>query len=92
METNEKIGPGTALANTIPDWAVQFKKGCGCKDMQKKMDRWGVEGCQKNFDFIVTHLMSQSDKLIPGFRLVPAPARKVVATHLLKHAIRVASR
>ena len=92
MEPNEKIGPGTALANMIPDWAVQFKDGCGCKDMQKKMDKWGVEGCQQRFDLIVKHLMTQSDKLIPAFTIVPAPARKVVATQMLKYAIRVASR
>ena len=31
---------GTELAKLIPDWAIQFKGGCGCKDMQAKMDRW----------------------------------------------------
>jgi hypothetical protein len=37
--------PGSALESLIPDWVVQFKKGCGCKDFRKKMDGWGTEGC-----------------------------------------------
>ena len=78
---SKSIGPGTALANMIPDWAVQFKEGCGCRDMQKKMDKWGPDGCLNRLDLIVKHL------LIPAFKMVPAPMRKVIATGLVRHAI-----
>ena len=84
---SKSIGPGTALANMIPDWAVQFKEGCGCRDMQKKMDKWGPDGCLNRLDLIVKHLMNQSDMLIPAFKMVPAPMRKVIATGLVRHAI-----
>lgn len=79
---------GTELAKLIPDWAVQFKHGCGCRDMQKKMDKWGVEGCIENKHHILAHLERQSGNLIPAFRLIPKPVRKIVAQKLLKAAIR----
>ena len=69
MSSKEKVG--TELSKMIPDWAVQFKGKCGCKDMQKKMDRWGVDGCEARRAMIVTHLMGQSDFLIPVFKLIP---------------------
>ena len=84
---SNQIGPGTALANMIPDWAVQFKEGCGCRDMQKKMDKWGPDGCLKKVDFIVSHLMTQSDMLIPAFKMVPMAMRRVIATGMVRHAI-----
>ena len=83
-------GVGTELSKLIPDWAVQFKGGCGCKDMAKKMDKWGPDGCEEKEDLIVKHLMTQSDKLIPAFRMIPGPMRKLTATHLLKYAIKKA--
>ena len=79
---------GTELAKLIPDWAVQFKGGCGCKDMQKKMDQWGVAGCTARVNQITAHLLSQSDRLIPAFRLVPEPVRRIAAIKLLKKAIK----
>lgn len=83
---NGKVG--TELSKLIPDWAVQFKGGCGCKDMQKKMDRWGAEGCEKRRKQIVAHLLSQSDMLIPAFKLVPEAMKKVVVERLLNKAIK----
>ncbi len=85
--SNKKRGPGTVLADMIPDWAVQFKSGCGCKDMQRKMDKWGVQGCLANLDHIVEHLVSQDEMLIPPFRMLPKPAKAIVAKQLVKHAI-----
>ena len=79
---------GTELSKLIPDWAVQFKGGCGCKDMALKMDRWGIEGCHQRRRQIVAHLISQSDHLIPAFRLVPDTAKKIIASRLLNKAIR----
>jgi len=71
----------------IPDWAVQFKGKCGCKDMQKKMDHWGVKGCEARRTMIVAHLMAQSDLLIPAFKLVPETMKKIAAERLLNKAI-----
>ncbi|MGI9446622.1 MAG: hypothetical protein ACR2NI_03070 [Pirellulales bacterium] len=83
-------GVGTQLAKQIPEWAVQFKGGCGCKDMQKKMDRWGPDGCYARRNQIVAHLMAQSDHLIPAFRLVPDAVKRVIAGRMLNKAIRAA--
>jgi len=81
--------PGSALASLIPDWAVQFKKGCGCKDMQKKMDRWGTQGCKSpgNYESIVAHLIKQSDLLVPMLRGLPKSVRRMGAKRLLDKAI-----
>ncbi len=78
---------GTELAKLIPEWAVQFGEGCGCKDMEKRMNKWGVEGCTRHKNAIISHLLSQSDRLIPAFKLVPAPMKKVAAGRLLRKAI-----
>ncbi len=81
---------GSELAKQIPNWALQFKSNCGCKDMEKKMNRWGPEGCYERRDEIVAHLMSQSEHLIPAFQFVPAPVRKAIAGRMLNKAIRAA--
>ena len=86
--TNEfKNKPGTALESLIPDWVVQFKKGCGCKDFRKKMDGWGTEGCIARENQIVGHLLNQNDKLIPMFRGIPMSLKKIAAKKLLAKAI-----
>ena len=79
---------GTELAKLIPDWAVQFKSGYGCKDMQVKMDRWGIAGCEAHRYEIVAHLLSQSDMLIPALKAVPIGMKKAVAERLLNKAIK----
>ena len=81
-------GVGTEMAKLIPDWAVQFKGGCSCRDMAKKMDRWGLEGCEARRQQIVTHLTSQSDMLIPVLRGLPVALKRVGASNLLNRAIR----
>lgn len=81
--------PGSALESLIPDWVVQFKKGCGCKDYSKKMDRWGTDGCIAREKEIVGHLMGQSDKLIPIFRGIPKSLREAAAKKLLAKAIEI---
>lgn len=81
--------PGTALESLIPEWVVQFKKGCGCKDYSKKMDRWGTDGCLAREKEIVGHLMGQSDKLIPIFRGIPKSLREAAAKKLLAKAIEI---
>ena len=79
---------GTELTALIPDWAVQFKGGCGCRDVAKKMDKWGLRGCELHRKYIVNHLMKQSDKLIPILRGLPEALRRAVATRLLNKAMR----
>ena len=79
--------PGSALESLIPDWVVQFKKGCGCKDYRKKMDGWGTEGCIARENQIIGHLLKQNDKLIPMFRGIPMSLKKMAAKKLLAKAI-----
>jgi len=79
--------PGSALESLIPKWAVQFEKGCKCKDFRNKMDKWQTAGCEARKNTIVSHLMSQSDLLIPVFRGIPVALRKAAATRLVNKAI-----
>lgn len=79
--------PGSALESLIPDWVVQFKEGCGCKDYRKKMDGWGTEGCIARQNQIIGHLLKQNDKLIPMFRGIPMSLKKMAAKKLLAKAI-----
>jgi len=80
-------GVGTELAKQIPEWAVQTGRQCKCKDMQAKMDRWGPDGCFDRRNSIVAHLLSQSDHLIPAFKLVPESLKRAVANRMLAKAI-----
>jgi len=86
---NEKVG--TELSKLIPAWAVSMKEGCGCKDMAKKMDRWGVDGCERRRASIVRHLTGQTEKLIPAFRVaagvLPKAIKERAAGKLLDKAI-----
>ena len=54
------VGPGSELKKLIPK--LFGGGGCGCNDYAKKMDRWGVAGCESRFDEIVAHLMHQAKK------------------------------
>jgi len=81
----EKVG--SQLESLIPDWAVKNKSGCGCSDMAAKMDRYGIVWCEDNKNTIVAHLMSQSEHLIPAFKLVPKTMKKIVAEQLVNKAI-----
>ena len=78
---------GTELAKLIPEWATQFNGECKCKDMEVKMNKWGADGCYTRRGHIVAHLMEQSEHLIPAFKLVPTPVKKIVAERLLRKAI-----
>lgn len=54
-------GPGTELLKIIPEL---FKSNaCGCYAYARKMDEWGVSGCEERFDEIVEHLLTQAAKL-----------------------------
>jgi|TARA_R100000479_G_scaffold148827_1_gene84370 hypothetical protein len=79
--------PGSALESIIPKWAAQFAKGCGCRDMRIKMDRWGTTGCLHREDTIVAHLMQQPEKVVAIFKNIPMPIRRAAARRLFEKAI-----
>jgi hypothetical protein len=64
------------LARLIPKFFES--NDCDCKSYARKMDRWGIAGCEGRFDEIVDHLVKQSStkpilKHFPTFgRLVAA--------------------
>lgn len=86
--------PGTALESLIPKWAVQFKTGCGCRDMKKRMNVLGTQGCKavSNYEMIIHHLMKQSDKLVPILRGIPHSFRERGARRLLDKAIKLSEK
>jgi len=69
---------GTALAEAIPTWAIANKEGCGCRDFERKMNAWGIAGCEgEHYDEIIEHLVKQTDNLIPLFRKIPETGRRI---------------
>lgn len=81
---------GTALESLIPDWAVADRRGCDCKSWVRKMDSWGVVGCEANRQAIITRLVKQRDRLIPLLRGIPEPLARIGASKLLDKAIKKA--
>jgi len=82
--------PGTALASLIPDWAKSDTSGCGCKSFSRKMDRWGVSGCRRNFDAIVNHLVKQKQFLAGPLKMAPDSLARAGAKTLVNRAIKKA--
>ena len=80
---------GTHLASLIPDWAKSMKGGCGCKDWELKMNRWGIDACEKNREQIVNHLMSQDEHLVKPLQCLPEALKRVVANKMLDRAIKM---
>ena len=78
---------GDELAKLIPAWAVKDGAGCQCKAWQKKMNGWGVAGCQQKRDTIVAHLLSSQDALIPALGVLPERMKRMGANRLLSRAI-----
>ena len=85
---DNRDGPGTELAKLIPAWVEQYAKGCDCKNWVIKMDDWGPDGCVKMEGVIVAQLLSSAEDFIPVINLVPAAAKKAVATRLVRVAIK----
>lgn len=77
-------GVGTELNKLIPS-SLEYK-GCKCKDYALKMNRWGVNGCEKRFNIIVDHLVRKS-KTHPLMGWVPEIASRIAAESLVKRAI-----
>jgi hypothetical protein len=81
-------GPGTELGRLIPEWLARQTKGCGCQNWQRKMDAWGVAGCQKNRQMIINRLVAQRKLLPKAFHLMPVAAIRLGAARLVDQAIK----
>jgi hypothetical protein len=84
LEKRIGVGVGTELSKLIPKQLEH--KGCGCRDYARKMNKWGVAGCEARRNGIVDHLVfkARSDALL-GW--VPKFATRKVAEKLLDTAI-----
>ena len=75
------------MEKLIPDWAVQFNEGCGCKNFKNKMNKWGIQGCKDNRKKIIDHLMKQSSNLVPVLKIFPNVMKRIGVNMLLDKAI-----
>ena len=80
-------GVGTELAKLIPSWLVQQRKECNCKTVQAKLDDLGIPWCENNKQYLVAHLLSQSERLIPLAKIVSPTIQKRIAVKLVEKAI-----
>ena len=71
MPTTTTTGPGTHLKNMLAWFNIKAKeKGCGCKSLQKKMDKNGPQWCRDNMEEILDHLAKEAKKRnLPFVRL-----------------------
>lgn len=63
-KTNKNIlisGPGTELKEILSSLGFS-SSGCGCNNRAREMNGWGIEGCIKNKEIILTWLRSQQKK------------------------------
>jgi hypothetical protein len=75
-------GPGTVLAGLFKSLGFKQEGGCGCAEMQIKMNAWGVEGCREHQDEILDFLEAKAKAQgIPFARLA---AKVALETALLK--------
>lgn len=65
------------------------KSTCGCSDLEKKMNMWGIAKCQQESEYIISHLVGQSDKMGKIATSVPLVLRRKAAEKMLKLAIRM---
>lgn len=75
--------PGIELEKIIPKF---FKSDeCGCIEYARKMDRWGIVGCERRFDEIVQYLCEQAKthRITKHFGVV----NQMVATAWTREAI-----
>ena len=80
------IGPGTHLANLLKWFNIHAKeKGCGCKSMEKKMNRGGPQWCRDHKEEILAHLEKEAKKR-------KLPFIKLAASKLIDLAIRRSER
>ena len=65
------------------------KSSCGCQDIGKKMNKWGIEKCRKESEFIISHLVGQSNKFGKTATLMPVVVRRKAAEKMLNIAIKM---
>jgi hypothetical protein len=78
------VGVGTELHKMIPKFLE--RPTCNCKSWAKKMNVWGVSGCEANREVIVDRLINESNKS-PLFAWVPDSATRSVCHKLVSTAI-----
>ena len=70
-------GPGTHLKNMLAAFGIKAKeKGCGCKSMERRMDKGGPQWCREHKDEILDHLAKEAKKR--GLPFVRLAAGKLV--------------
>ena len=72
-----------AMLDKIP------KPTCGCEDIERKMNAWGIERCKQESEFIISHLVGQTDKMGKVATVVPLVVRRKAAEKMLKLAIKM---
>ena len=77
-------GVGTELKRMIPDFLES--PNCSCKDFAKKMNIWGIEGCEQRRERIVDRLVKESKKR-PIFKWTPEKMTRYVSDRMLTAAI-----
>ena len=80
---------GNCLAKLIPEWAVGSKKGCKCKDIQEQLNRWGTDGCEERFDWIVQKMKGQKRHLRGALSKLPDTVAECGVRYLVKKAIKM---
>ena len=80
---------GNCLAKLIPEWAVGSKRGCKCKDIQEKLNRWGTKGCEDNIEWIVTKMTGQKRYLVGALKMVPDGIAETGVRWLVNKAIKM---
>lgn len=65
------------------------KSSCGCGDIEKKMNEWGIEKCQSECQYIISHLVGQSDRIGKTATIVPVVIRRKAAEKMLNIAIKM---
>jgi len=78
-------GPGTELEKLIHKFGLKAVAGCKCRAHARQMNEWGPQKCAENIDTIVGWLREEAQK-------AKLPFVRIVATKLVKMAIKVAER
>ena len=55
-------GPGTQLHELLARWGIKASEGCSCRGRMIQMNKWGIDGCEKNIETIVEWLKQEASK------------------------------
>ena len=56
-----RLGVGSRFAQLLSIMGIVEHGGCGCEDMQRKMNGWGAE-CRERMGEILAHLRKQAEE------------------------------